>query len=928
MKKPSGNRGTTPLVILLIGTALLLWLARDWRSTLRPVYPEAMAAAKPALGVNFDPSCCTDIEKEMERISGSGFATIRVTFPWDEIEPEKGTFHWRKWDGLVHAASKNGLGIIAVLDTSPAWARASKDEEDRFAPPQDWREFAPFARKFAERYGSFIDMYQIWNEPNIFPNWGNRNVSAADYVRLLREGYIAIHSADENAIVLSAALAPNVEPGGKNQSDIRFFDEMYKAGGSRWFDAASVQAYGFDLPPSDPPSPQRLNFRRAELLRQIMASHGDAHKPVYVTTFGWNTKESIWKSVPPQTQRDYVKSGVEYALEHWPWSHGLVWALWKPSAPPDSPLWGFALVRSDGSESPAMIGLRSSMQSRPFLGVGRHRPDSPGVQYEGEWRVTAFGADPGKAGGGIRIVFRGKGIALKVRRGNYRAYMTAKVDGLPANSLPKDRHGNAYVQLYDPLHEEAVVPISVNLHPGEHEAYIEAHRGWGQWPIEEIIVIGTGLRRWKLLRPVLFLASLILLMGSLWKLSRTFPAASEMLAAPSVVWGLGVVAFLIPFANTHTLWYEIPLWMLFAWMLFVEKLHGRKQIFRNALPSDGPVAALLIVAIASTLAAERFGVANRELRTVFVDGALIYFLASRAGNVKPAVWGWLIGSAFVASWGLWQGATGHGIITAEGVFRVRGPYGSPNNLALYLERGLMLLLPMILLGKKKTRVAALIIAVPVFAALLLTFSRGALLIGVPAGIATLGVASLLLPRHERKRIWIGLVSVAVLGAVALLPFLHTKRFTSLKSLKTGTSVFRLDLWWSATKMFLDSPWFGVGPDNFLYRYRTFYMLPGAWRDPNLSHPHNFLLDFATRIGIGGLIAGFWLAWESLKPAILHAKTILHEDPYLSLGILAGWSATFAHGLIDNSIFLPDLMALFMLSVGIMASIAHNRDKSL
>ena len=38
---------------------------------------------------------------------------------------------------------------------------------------------------------------------------------------------------------------------------------------------------------------------------------------------------------------------------------------------------------------------------------------------------------------------------------------------------------------------------------------------------------------------------------------------------------------------------------------------------------------------------------------------------------------------------------------------------------------------------------------------------------------------------------------------------------------------------------------------------------------------------------------------------------------LALGLLGGLTATVAHGLIDNSLFLIDLMALFMLTLGLL-----------
>ena len=74
----------------------------------------------------------------------------------------------------------------------------------------------------------------------------------------------------------------------------------------------------------------------------------------------------------------------------------------------------------------------------------------------------------------------------------------------------------------------------------------------------------------------------------------------------------------------------------------------------------------------------------------------------------------------------------------------------------------------------------------------------------------------------------------------------------------GTSFFRVALWKSTLEMIRDHPWFGVGPDNFLYAYRGRYLRPEAWQEPSLSHPHNVMLDFAARLGLIGLGMFIWM----------------------------------------------------------------------
>ena len=153
---------------------------------------------------------------------------------------------------------------------------------------------------------------------------------------------------------------------------------------------------------------------------------------------------------------------------------------------------------------------------------------------------------------------------------------------------------------------------------------------------------------------------------------------------------------------------------------------------------------------------------------------------------------------------------------------------------------------------------------------------------------------------------------------------RTPRFADLLNFTAGTSFYRLKLWQGAWRMALDHPWLGVGPDNFLYAYRTRYVLPSAWQELNLSHPHNIVLDLWTRLGIPGLAVGIW----AIVAGARRAWTLLQQpDPWvwpIALGLLGGLAATVAHGLIDNSLFLVDLMAIFMVSLGLLQRLTGDR----
>ena len=334
---------------------------------------------------------------------------------------------------------------------------------------------------------------------------------------------------------------------------------------------------------------------------------------------------------------------------------------------------------------------------------------------------------------------------------------------------------------------------------------------------------------------------------------------------------------------------------------------------------------VVLLALVATLASQQESVALREWRTIFLSAALFALLLAGLRHVetKPNALRvlflfWLLGGLTVALVGLWQYAAGRMVIEAEGVNRVRAFYGSPNNLALYLERTAAVSLALTLFARMSGRLSLWwwLLTIPQLAALLLTFSKGALLLALPATLFVLGIGGFFLLRRQGeglRPLW-GLAAVAVGMVIGLLPFLGAERFRSLADFSAGTTGgLRLNLWRSSLRMALDHPWLGVGPDNFLYVYRSGYILPAAWQDPDLNHPHNVLLDWWTRLGIGGLVlAGGWLLsgvrqlWRGIWD---------DESAALRLGCLAALAAALAHGLIDASYALPDLMLAWVLLLG-------------
>lgn len=520
------------------------------------------------------------------------------------------------------------------------------------------------------------------------------------------------------------------------------------------------------------------------------------------------------------------------------------------------------------------------------------------------------------------------------------------------------------------------VPHWVLIHraaqPGEHEVYLEFWRGWGQsplraiavdpveaagvrWPAAALILAGlwglaptlrvaiawewqpsqvrglATLAHWRAkAEPVALPLALLGLIGvavavflSQWWLTLLGLLLIAGAGALRPVWWLAALFFGLPF------YFSFPLPVLpgrnlglidigLAGAVGLVLLNGLIGSPRRVIPRWDwwLLPALASWALLAALAAEHVDVALREWRTVFLAGAIFAWALPRLlytdADLDWLLGAWLAGGTVVALVGLGQYLSGSNLISAEGVWRVRAFYGSPNNLALYVERTLAVMLALALFRPTGwVRGLAALAMLIQGAALLLTFSKGALLLGLPALLVTLWLGGwFVLGRlgQSRRLLW-ALAAMALLVALALIPFLSTERFQRLVDFSQGTGFLRLNLWRSALQMALDHPIFGVGPDNFLYAYRSSYLLPAAWQEPNLNHPHNWLLDWWTRLGLPGLLLA--LLWLGALLVRLWRSVQTSPRPVYQLGILAASVAGLAHGLIDASYALPDLMLVWV-----------------
>lgn len=288
------------------------------------------ATAQPALPpLGFHLGRGDAVHMAAARAAGASFGV--TVFSWADIEPEPDYFYWEVPDATMRAADFYDLQIVARLDRPPDWAAT-----DRSPAPWDLEAYANFVHRVVERYGDRLAGIIIWNEPNTALEWSGQPPDPAGYVAMLQAAYPAAKAANPDLPVLLAGLA-FTSGDAANVNDLAYLQQLYDAGAGAYFDILAAHPYGFGQPPSDPPDPDRLNFRRLELHRQIMAAQGDEAKPVWVTEMGWRTRApnpaDTWQVVNPRQQASYVQQAAAYAARSYPWLERL--AFWELNAAGD-----------------------------------------------------------------------------------------------------------------------------------------------------------------------------------------------------------------------------------------------------------------------------------------------------------------------------------------------------------------------------------------------------------------------------------------------------------------------------------------------------------------------------------------------------------------------------------------------------------------
>lgn len=389
--------------------------------------------------------------EQVRLIAEAGFGWIRQEFSWQDIEiTAKGDFSdcrneaatggcisaWEKYDQIVDLTEDHDLQILARLSSPPSWSRSDGEARGPFAPPDDLNDFGDFAAAVAERYRGRITTYQIWNEPNIFPEWGNQPADPEAYTELLCTAYARIKAIDPENVVLAAPLAPTLplglanpaQPLATDLNDLIYLERMYAAGAGDCFDVMSVQGYGLNSAATDDRlRPLQFNTARNLFVRDLMVRHGDADKALWISEINWNAApigvDTIFGRFSEDQQASYAPLAYQRLQTEWPWVGNMMFWFFKRAsdAEKDQAWYYFRMADPDFTLRPVYASLKDYIATARFVGPGWFQEDHWAIDWSPGWSLVrgegfTFGAARRASDdASLGFDFHGVGMRLEVR---------------------------------------------------------------------------------------------------------------------------------------------------------------------------------------------------------------------------------------------------------------------------------------------------------------------------------------------------------------------------------------------------------------------------------------------------------------------------------------------------------------------------------
>ncbi|NLJ79027.1 MAG: polymerase [Tissierellia bacterium] len=239
--------------------------------------------------------------------------------------------------------------------------------------------------------------------------------------------------------------------------------------------------------------------------------------------------------------------------------------------------------------------------------------------------------------------------------------------------------------------------------------------------------------------------------------------------------------------------------------------------------------------------------------------------------------------------------------------RIYSAFGNPNILAEYLVMTIPISLALFWYSKRLfKKIFFFATTIILLLSLMLTLSRG--------GWLGMAFGALIFALLVERRLLLLAIPLATI-MVYTLPERIFNRLLSIWEFKDFSSISRVNMWQTALGIIHRNWLIGVG-----FGYIPFRMVYSSYAGHmgGYYHIHNTYLQTLGETGIVGLIILIFLIFTLFKYSI--KRLIGGEDRYAKVmagGLLAGLAGILFHGLVENILYMPKIIATFWIMIGLL-----------
>ncbi|MEK6959131.1 MAG: cellulase family glycosylhydrolase [archaeon] len=292
-----------------------------------------------------------DFLSDADKAKSLGVNIVRVPLRWGQVEAEKGVYDFSKYDAIVDKAQALDMKIYFTAKALSSWGTVAPPSSNGTylassmpVNEEDWTNFlAEFAKRYRDR--NIVAGYEIENEVNSPAFWKG---TIQDYATHLKASYIAIKSADPDALVLASSLACGItsDASGKDSSAKvqKFESDLGTILDTKTFDVVSVHDYYF--PDHEV---NGITFQTyLDTIKNAISSRG-LTSDIWITEAGYvSVSSKVGSRTDPgseENQAKWFKAAHAYAQ-----SQGVKVMSWITLNDREEPYFGtMGMLNSDGS---------------------------------------------------------------------------------------------------------------------------------------------------------------------------------------------------------------------------------------------------------------------------------------------------------------------------------------------------------------------------------------------------------------------------------------------------------------------------------------------------------------------------------------------------------------------------------------------------